>query len=32
MEKGGKNFDLIPCLNDDPDHIELFNTLVKKYL
>ena len=32
IEKGGKNFDLIPCLNDDPDHIELFNTLVKKYL
>ena len=32
MEKGGKNYDLIPCLNDDPDHIELFNTLVKKYL
>ena len=30
--KGGKNFDLIPCLNDSPDHILLFESLVKKYL
>tara|TARA_B110001452_G_C15205789_1_gene418314 strand:+ start:30 stop:1031 length:1002 start_codon:yes stop_codon:yes gene_type:complete len=31
-KKGGKNFDLIPCLNDNPDHIELFKTLMNKYL
>ena len=24
MENGGKNFDLIPCLNDDAKHIDLF--------
>ena len=29
---GGKNFDLIPCLNDNSDHIELFEKLVGKYL
>ncbi len=28
---GGKNFELIPCLNDNADHIELFENLVKKY-
>ncbi len=32
LKSGGKNFDLIPCLNDDPEHIELFENLVKKYL
>ncbi len=32
ISNGGKNFDLIPCLNDNLDHIELFNGLVKKYL
>ena len=32
IEKGGKNFDLIPCLNDSLDHINLFEKLVKKYL
>ena len=32
IEKGGKNFDLIPCLNDSPDHINLMEKLVKKYL
>tara|TARA_B100000963_G_scaffold225630_1_gene196817 strand:+ start:418 stop:1416 length:999 start_codon:yes stop_codon:yes gene_type:complete len=32
MEHGGKNFDLIPCLNDSPDHIDLFSHLVKKYI
>ena len=29
---GGKNFDLIPCLNDNSDHIELFEKLVKKFI
>ncbi len=32
IEKGGKNFDLIPCLNDNSDHIRLFEKLVSKYL
>ena len=32
IEKGGKNFDLIPCLNDTPDQIELFKALIKKFL
>ena len=32
MKKGGKNFDLIPCLNDSEDHINLIENLVRKYL
>ena len=32
LENGGKNFDLIPCLNDNQDHIGLFEKLVSKYL
>ena len=32
LENGGKNFDLIPCLNDNNDHIDLFEKLVRKYL
>ena len=32
LKNGGKNFDLIPCLNDNPDHIILFSTLVRSYL
>ncbi len=32
LSNGGENFDLIPCLNDDTRHIELFEKLVKKYL
>jgi len=32
ISNGGKNFDLIPCLNDNPDHINLFEKLVKKYI
>ena len=32
LKNGGKNFDLIPCLNDNPDHILLFETLLKRYL
>ena len=32
IEKGGKNFDLIPCLNDNPEHIKLFEKLFGKYL
>ncbi len=29
---GGKNFDLIPCLNDNDDHINLLKNLVSKYI
>ena len=32
LSNGGKNFDLIPCLNDGLDHIDLFEKLVKKYI
>ena len=32
IKSGGENFDLIPCLNDNSDHIKLFENLVKKYL
>jgi ferrochelatase len=32
IKNGGQNFDLIPCLNDEPDHIKLFEILVKRYL
>ena len=32
LTNGGKNFDLIPCLNDNPDHIDLFSKLVTKYI
>ena len=32
MDNGGENFDLIPCLNDNADHINLFEKLVKKYI
>tara|TARA_B100000900_G_scaffold202095_1_gene171293 strand:+ start:58 stop:1050 length:993 start_codon:yes stop_codon:yes gene_type:complete len=32
MKAGGENFDLIPCLNDNDDHINLFNSLVSKYI
>ena len=32
LKNGGKNFDLIPCLNDNTDHIDLFKNLVQKYI
>ncbi len=32
IENGGKNFDLIPCLNDNEDHIILLEKLVTNYL
>ena len=31
LKNGGEEFDLIPCLNDNSDHILLFEKLVKKY-
>ena len=32
MKNGGENFDVIPCLNDNDDHINMMENLVKKYL
>ena len=32
LENGGEKFDLIPCLNDSEDHINLFEKLLSKYL
>jgi protoporphyrin/coproporphyrin ferrochelatase len=32
LGSGGEKFDLIPCLNDNSEHILLFENLVKKYL
>ena len=32
IDAGGKNFDLVPCLNDNEDHIDLFQHLIKRYL
>ncbi len=31
IEHGGKKFAMIPCLNDDKEHIDLFQSLVEKY-
>ncbi len=30
INSGGKNFDMIPCLNDNDDHIDLLKSLIKK--
>ena len=32
LKSGGKNFDLIPCLNDNDDHINLLKTLINRYI
>jgi len=32
ISAGGDNFDLIPCLNDNEDHINLLDSLVRGYL
>tara|TARA_B100000963_G_scaffold132508_1_gene115384 strand:- start:7 stop:1002 length:996 start_codon:yes stop_codon:yes gene_type:complete len=32
MNSGGRNFELVPCLNDNPKHIDLFQHLIKKYI
>ncbi len=32
LKSGGKNFDMIPCLNDNEDHIKLLEYLVNKNL
>ena len=30
LESGGKNFDMVPCLNDSDDHILLLKSLIQK--
>lgn len=30
--RGGKNFDVVPCLNDNEDHISLMKEIVNRYL
>ena len=32
MKFGGKNFDVIPCLNDNDDHINLIKKLISKFI
>ncbi len=32
MKSGGKNFDVIPCLNDNDDHINLIKKLISKFV
>ena len=32
LDNGGKNFDLVPCLNDGDDHINLLVYLAKKHI
>ena len=32
LSNGGKNFDVVPCLNDGKDHIDLLEHLAKKYM
>ena len=31
LSNGGKNFDVVPCLNDEDDHINLFKHLAEKH-
>ena len=32
LDSGGKNFDVVPCLNDSDDHIRLLKALVDRYI
>ena len=32
LNSGGLNFDVIPCLNDNEDHIKLINNLVQRHI
>ncbi len=32
IQSGGKNFDIIPCLNDSDSHIKLIEHLIRRYL
>ncbi len=31
IKSGGENFDLVPCLNDNDSHINLFQKLIERY-
>ena len=30
LESGGENFDMVPCLNDNNDHIKLLKSLIQQ--
>ena len=30
IDEGGENFDMVPCLNDNDDHIDLLKNLIKR--
>ena len=32
IRSGGRNFDVVPCLNDSEGHIDLLEQLTKKFL
>ena len=32
LDSGGKKFDIVPCLNDSDDHIDLMASLINKHL
>ena len=32
LKSGGENFDVVPCLNDSDDHINLLENLTKRFL
>ena len=32
LDSGGENFDMVPCLNDNDDHIVLLKSLIQKTL
>ena len=32
LNSGGKNFDMVPCLNDNDDHINLLEKLTKRFI
>ena len=32
LKNGGENYDVIPCLNDNDDHIKMMEHIIKKYL
>ena len=32
LENGGENYDVVPCLNDNDDHIKMMEHIINKYL
>ena len=32
LKSGGKNFEMVPCLNDNDDHISLIKKLVSNFI